>query len=496
MKNLQLLSMRSAGVLLPVSSLPSPYGIGTFGKDAYMWVDFLRKAKQRFWQILPLGPTGFGDSPYQSFSAFAGNPYYIDLEILCKDGLLYYSEIQQYKWGSLAEKIDYGLLFQHRESILRKAFSRFNGESLLEEFKKSNADWLDDYALYMTIKSTLSFKPWLEWDKDIALRNTSTLEKIKREAKSEIDYHCFVQYQFFKQWTALRQYANRNGIYIIGDIPIYVALDSADVWGHASLFQLGSNMFPIEVSGCPPDAFTPDGQLWGNPLYNWELMHKTDYSWWVQRTRANFRLYDVLRIDHFRGIESYYAIPWGSITAHSGYWRDGPRMNFVRAIQKNIPGAQIIVEDLGFPTDGVQKLVRESGFPGMKVLPFAFRPENLSCDPRNYSFNNVVYTGTHDSDTVLGWARDPSSEDVDLMMEYVGVHNKDDLPLALINLAMSTNCAVSIIPIQDWLGLGSEGRINTPATTGGNNWCWRVRRDDITAQLNRRMKRITELYDR
>lgn len=482
---------------MPVSSLPSPYGIGAFGKEARAWVNFLQSAGQQYWQVLPLGPTSFGDSPYQSFSAFAGNPYFIDLDTLCEEGLLLKPEYAGIHWGRSAAKVDYNTVYQNREAVLRKAFARFTGGPALEAFQKENSHWLENYALYMAVKATQGNRSWIEWEQDARLRKKEALQKYTQELAEDIRYHIFVQYQFFKQWNALRAYANQKGVEIIGDIPIYVSLDSADVWENRQLFQLDAEALPIEVSGCPPDSFSQDGQLWGNPLYNWGLMEQDGFAWWVARMQANFKLYDVLRIDHFRGLESYYAIPYGATTARSGRWRAGPGMGFVNAVREKVPEARIIAEDLGFLTDGVRKLLKDSGYPGMKVLQFAFDTREAGdYSPYNYGTNNIVFTGTHDNDTVRGWARNAAAGDIRHAMEYVNTHFKWQLPGALIRLALQSRAALAVVPLQDWLGLGSKARINTPATIGGGNWRWRMRARALKPGLARRMLALAKLYGR
>ncbi|MFR5902397.1 MAG: 4-alpha-glucanotransferase, partial [Neglectibacter timonensis] len=389
---------RAAGVLLPVSSLPSKYGIGTFGKAAYKWVDFLAEAGQKYWQVLPLGPTSYGDSPYQSFSAFAGNPYFVDLEFLCEQGLLKKGRCKKVKWGESKTQVDYGTIYEHREKVLRKAFSNFTDKKALEKFRKKNAGWVEDYALYMAVKAQMGLRAWNEWEEDIRMRRPEALKKWKAKCAEDIEYHIFVQYLFFEQWTKLKKYANEKGISIIGDAPIYVAMDSADVWANPGLFQLDENNVPTEVAGCPPDAFSEDGQLWGNPLYRWDEMEKDGFQWWIKRLKANLTLVDVLRIDHFRGLESYYAIPYGDETARNGRWRQGPGMAFVGAVNKALGNANIIAEDLGYLTPAVKRLLKSSGYPGMKVLEFAFDSrEESDYMPHNYQNHCVVYTGTHDN---------------------------------------------------------------------------------------------------
>lgn len=488
---------RAAGILLPVSSLPSKYGIGTFGKEAYRWVDMLQKAKQKYWQVLPLGPTSYGDSPYQSFSAFAGNPYFIDLELLCKQGLLEKEECKAVDWGKEKNKVSYEALSENREKLLRKAFSNFTDFSALEKFRKKNKEWVEDYALYMAVKVEMKLRPWNEWDEDIKMRTPEALEKWKVKCAEDVDYYIFAQYLFFEQWTKLKNYANEKGVLIIGDAPIYVAMDSADVWAAPQLFQLDEKNVPIEVAGCPPDAFSEDGQLWGNPLYRWDIMAKNGFQWWMKRLKANLSMVDVLRIDHFRGLESYYAIPYGDTTARNGRWKKGPGMAFIKAIHEKLGDAQIIAEDLGYLTPAVKRLLKGSGFPGMKVLEFAFDSrEESDYMPHNYQNNCVVYTGTHDNDTVRGWFTSASPADVKVARRYLGLKNDKDGNWAFIRAAMSSVADLAVVPLQDYLDLGSEARINIPSTLGGNNWRWRLTKGQCTPKLMKKIGKMMKLYGR
>ncbi|MCL2111241.1 MAG: 4-alpha-glucanotransferase [Clostridiales bacterium] len=492
---------RSAGILLPVSSLPSPYGIGTFGTSAREWIDFLHEAKQSYWQILPLSPTGFGDSPYQGLSAFAGNPYFIDLDILCEDGLLERADFEDIKWGVSDCEVNYSIVYNNRECVLRKAFSRFEDEAALGGFVADN-HWFAEYGLFMALKKVQGQRSWLEWDEPLRLRQADALLLAQEEFKDDIRYHAFVQYMFHKQWRALRDYANAKGIGIIGDAPIYVSLDSADVWANHELFQLDGNAVPIEVSGCPPDGFSETGQVWGNPLYDWDFVAKTGYEWWLKRVKSDFDFFDVLRIDHFRGLESYYAVPYGASDASGGRWKPGPGIGFIDAIKQAMPDARIIAEDLGFLTDDVHKLLVASGYPGMKLIQFAFDSRADDNDsPDTYEENLVVYTGTHDNETLKGWCKDAPKDSVKSAMKYLGVRwRKSLLPLKMTELAMGCKANLVIIPMQDWLGLGNEARINTPSTTGGNNWRWRLggkwledarrsRIDEIIADITEASKR-------
>ena len=487
---------RSAGVLLHVSSLHSPYGIGSFGKAARQWVDFLHEAGQSYWQILPLGQTGYGDSPYQCFSAFAGNPFFIDLDTLREEGLLDRSDLDGVKWAGSAKRVDYDRLHQHRETVLRQAFSRFRDEGALDSFIRDN-QWFARYGLFIAIKAAQGQRSWLEWDGPLRRRDPEALELAQRELERDIRYHAFVQYQFHRQLQALRTYAGGKGIRIIGDIPIYVSLDSADVWANPELFQLDENAVPIEVSGCPPDYFSRDGQLWGNPLYNWDALKDDGYQWWIDRLKNCFRLHDVLRIDHFRGFESYYAIPYGDDTARYGRWKPGPGMDFIGAIQRELPEAGIIAEDLGFITDAVRDLLAGSGYPGMKLLEFAFDSREADNHfPYLYGANTVVYTGTHDNDTIKGWSQSAPQSSVRLAMEYIGIRRKGQLPYGMIRLAMQSAADLAIIPMQDWLRLGGEARMNTPASLGGSNWRWRMGENALSGRLADTIARMTSLYGR
>jgi len=496
MKKSKFWAKRSAGILLPVSCLPSKYGIGSFGSAARKWVDFLYDAGQSYWQILPLSPTGYGDSPYQSFSAYAGNPYFIELDDLCERGLLDKSDYAAIKWSTSETRVDYARLYRYRELVLRKAFSRFDDNAALDDFIKRN-EWMRDYALYMVIKASQGNRPWSQWDGPLRLREQDVIDKIKNEQAEDIRYHAFVQYQFDRQWKSLRTYAKEKGIKIIGDIPIYVSMDSADVWADPGMFQLDENYTPVEVSGCPPDSFSKDGQLWGNPLYDWEKMSETGYLWWIKRLRKNFELYDVVRLDHFRGLESYFAIPFGDKTAKRGVWKPGPGKGFIDAVRSDIKDAKIIAEDLGYLTDEVYKLLKYSKYPGMKLIQYAFDDREAGDYlPHNYKVNSIVYPGTHDNDTLKSWVRTAPKICVRDAMSYTGVRYKKDLPNAMIRLTLQSVSSLAVIPMQDWLGLDGNARMNTPSTVGGNNWCWRMRKESINKKLAERIANITSLFGR
>lgn len=488
---------RASGVLMPVFSLPSKYGIGCFSKEAYKFVDQLKKAWQSYWQILPLGPTGYGDSPYQSFSTYAGNPYFIDLKTLVKEGLLTKKECKEVRCKE-QKKIDYEKIYQNRFKILKKAYRRFQKNDKYEKFLEENAFWLEDYCMYMAIKDAHEGKSWSEWEELLKKREKTALEKVKEELEDEIGFYQFQQYEFDRQWKKLHTYAKEQGIQIIGDIPIYVAFDSADAWAAPELFQFDEENNPIRVAGCPPDAFAKTGQLWGNPLYNWEYHQKTGYAWWIQRIRYCFQRYDVVRIDHFRGFDEYYAIPYGESTAENGTWMPGPGMKLFQAIEKELGRPEIIAEDLGFLTESVLQMLKESGFPGMKVLQFAFDPSGESVYlPHRYSENCVVYTGTHDNDTTRGWYRTLDKESRDFAKEYMGVSRLDDDTLTwdFMRLAMGSAAQLCVTPIQDILGIDGSGRINMPSTLGGN-WTWQMEKGAFDKKIVHKLYRMTQLYGR
>lgn len=488
--------MRESGILMHISSLPSPHGIGTMGEEAYKFVDFLKEAGQKNWQVLPLGPTSYGDSPYQSFSVFAGNPYFIDLDLLKEQGLLRQDEIDTCDFGSEEERVDYENLFQNRASLLKKAFSRFEPNSAYQSFVVDNAFWLEDYALFLTVKECYCHCSWLEWGEGIRLRKPWAVAMYRDLFAEQIAFQKFVQFLFFSQWSALKAYANQNGVRIIGDMPIYVALDSADVWGNSRMFQLDQDNRPLRVAGCPPDGFSPTGQLWGNPLYNWEAIRRDGYGWWVRRVRAASKLYDVTRIDHFRGFESYYAIPFGDETAEHGEWFQGPGYALFETIKQELGEISIIAEDLGFLTPEVHTLLEQCGYPGMKVLQFAFNPwDDNDYLPHNFVPNCVAYTGTHDNDTTLGWTESTPPEEVEYAAKYLHIYDRASYPWAFLRAVWGSVAQLAIAPMQDFLALGSEARMNTPSVLGGN-WQWRMKRGAISPELTRSIRELTEIYRR
>ena len=490
--------MRASGILLPVSSIPSAYGIGTFSKEAYEFVDFLKRAGQAYWQILPLGPTGYGDSPYQSFSTFAGNPYYIDLEELIEAGFITKEQCENCDWGGSEAYVDYEKIYLSRFKILKEAFknSKIENNSEFKDFVKENDFWLTDYALYMAVKDHFGGKSWAEWDEDIRLREGSALDKYRKLLEEEILFYEFQQYLFSDQWTRLKAYANENGVRIIGDIPIYVAFDSADAWANPELFQFDENSMPTGVAGCPPDSFSATGQLWGNPLYRWDYHKETGYAWWMQRISYCYKLYDVVRIDHFRGFDEYYNIPFGDPTAEFGKWEKGPGYDLFKVMKEKIGNKPVIAEDLGFLTPSVIKLVKKTGYPGMKILQFAFDSrEESDYLPHNYLANSVVYTGTHDNDTMMGWYQTVNRRDRSFSRKYLNIRSNKDMVWNFIRAAVASVSDTAIIPIQDYLGLGSEARINIPSTLG-NNWKWRLVKGQIDGELADKIYKMCKLYGR
>ena len=421
---------RSSGILMPIFSLPSPYGIGTLGKAAYDFADFLAEAGQHYWQMLPLGPTSYGDSPYQSFSTFAGNPYFIDPDLLVEDGLLTKQEVKAYRWGSDPRHVDYGKLYENRLDLLKKAAERgwMRDSGAVAGFTEKNASWLPDYALFMALKRHFGMKPWQEWpDEAVRLHDPAALARYRELLREDVELFTYIQFLFFRQWTALKSYINSLGIGIIGDLPIYVAMDSADVWAERSMFRLDSRGVPTEVAGVPPDYFSKDGQLWGNPLYDYDAMKRDGFGWWIRRIDGAGKLYDVIRIDHFRGFESYWAVPYGETTAKNGRWVKGPGMALVGVLTGWFPQLEFIAEDLGYPTPEVAQLLRDSGLPGMKVLEFAFDSRDTSSYlPHSYGENCICYTGTHDNSPLALWRQEADPADIAFAKEYLGLLHKSD----------------------------------------------------------------------
>ncbi len=492
--------MRASGILMHISSLPSDYGIGTLGKEAYNFVNFLCEAKQTYWQILPICPTSYGDSPYQSFSTHAGNPYFIDLDILCGDGLLEKSEFCDIKWDFEKNKVDYENLYNKRFNVLKKAFERFKKTDLTDfnRFLAEQERWISNYGLFMSIKTQFDGKSWLEWDDGLKKRDPHSLWLFRQSHEDEVMFWEFLQYKFFEQWFKLKEYANDKGIKIIGDIPIYVAPDSADVWVYTDLFDLDDDLNPKTVAGCPPDAFSETGQLWGNPVYNWQRHKATDYNWWVDRLGASMRFFDIVRIDHFRGFDEYYAIPAQDKTAENGEWKQAPGTEFFDFLKNKFDTLPIIAEDLGFLTPSVHEMLDRTGFPGMKVLEFAFDPDEPSTYlPHNFDKNCVAYAGTHDNDTIVGWKNSLDKRTLDYCKKYLRITTDNDKDFAweFIAALSASNADTVIVQMQDYLTLDSSARMNTPSVPYGN-WRWRASKNAFTKKLAARIADITELYVR
>lgn len=490
---------RGAGILMPVSSLPSPYGIGTLGASAYEFVDNLKKAGQSYWQVLPVGPTSFGDSPYQSFSAFAGNPYFIDLDILKEEELLLQEEIDAYDWGGDAETVDYAVLYQNRFPLLHKAYERSAHQNRRDfaKFEKKTAYWLDDYCFYMALKFYFKGQEWSLWEEGLRFRKKETVKKYEELLNEEIGFWKFCQYQFFKQWNKLKKYANDKGIYIIGDIPLYVALDSADVWTHPDLFELDERRRPIHIAGVPPDCFSADGQRWGNPLYRWKRMRGDNYHWWYERMKANAALYDVIRIDHFIGIVHYWSIPVSCPTAATGEWIKGPGKKLTKVIRKATKGSDIIAEDLGIVSPAVRKLINKTGWPGMKILEFAFDGDaDNEYLPHHYRDTNcLVYGGTHDNQTLMGYYKNKSEKELKFLMDYLHIKRIEQIPKAMLRAAYGSVAETVIFQMQDILELDDTARMNEPSTVG-TNWRWRMKRDAFGKKEVKRLKKYCKIYGR
>ena len=482
-----------------ISSLPSKYGIGNLGAEAYAFVDFLKKAKQTYWQILPICPPGYGDSPYQAFSTFAGNPYFIDPDGLIEKGWLTREEVQAVDWGTCEAHVDFKTMYDCRAELLHTAFCRFRHDvpSDFAAYVEEEAWWLHEYALFMAVKSHFGDGPWTSWPLDIRLHQSEAMERYRAMLKDDIEYQYFVQYLFSRQWNALRAYAREQGIRIIGDVPIYVPLDSADVWANPENFQLTRTRRPRCVAGCPPDGFSKNGQYWGNPIYDWDKMERDGYDWWLKRIGAAGRAFDVVRIDHFRGLSSYWSIPAGNRTARCGRWIEGPGMKLIRAIKQTYPQIDFIAEDLGFLTPEVRQLVDESGFPGMKVLEFAFDPrEPSNYLPHNYTNNCICYTGTHDNETLYQWVAAVSPESERYAREYLGIDAEDDLAQAIIRAGMESKADLFVAQMQDHLHLGAEARMNEPGTLKVENWRWRATREQLTDALAGQIAELTQAAGR
>lgn len=490
---------RSSGILLPISALPSKYGIGTLGRAAREFVDFLAQAGQRWWQVLPVGPISYGDSPYQSFSTFAGNPYYVDLEQLIQEGLLTRQEVEACDWGGDPEQTDYGKIYASRFQVLQKAARRglVRDARAVEQFQQKNAAWLPDYALFMALKRRFDMKPWWQWpEEDIRLHRPEACRRWRQTLKEDVELFEYIQFLFFQQWNALRAYAAAHQVGIIGDLPIYVAMDSVDVWAEPQWFLLDEHNVPTEVAGVPPDDFNQEGQLWGNPLYRWDLMEQDGFGWWLRRVDGAFRLYDALRLDHFRGFESYWAVPYGSTDARKGRWVEGPGLSFIQVLRSWFQGKGFIAEDLGYLTDSVRQLLEGSGFPGMKVLEFAFDSKEPSeYLPHRYPRRCVCYTGTHDNATLTQWLETAPPATLDRARRYLGLNPQEGEAWGMLRGGMGSVADLFVAQLQDYLGLGAQARFNAPGTSAGN-WRWRLAPDALTRELAQRILELTRRYGR
>lgn len=490
--------MRSSGILMHITSLPSPYGIGTMGKAARDFADFLHRAGQHYWQILPIGPTGFGNSPYQSCSTHAGNPLLIDLDLLKEDGLLLSSELEAIPWEGHTERVDYEFQSAVRIPLLRKAFLRGRDryEREVNDFRRENP-WADDYALYMAVKTSRNGEDWSCWPEELRLRRRGAAESYATVLAEEMNFHIFLQFLFDRQWNALREYVHSLQIEIIGDLPIYVPYDSCDVWANPELFQLEENGTPTAVAGCPPDYFSEDGQLWGNPLYDWEKMRADGYGWWIRRIASAAKRFDVIRIDHFRGLESYWAVPYGEKTARNGKWVKGPDHDFINTLHRTFPNLHLIAEDLGLLTPEVVRLQRDSGYPGMKVLEFAFVPDVPSSYlPHNHEKNCICYSGTHDNETLAQWISSLDERTADYVAEYLGLRSREDCHWGVLRSGMASVADTFIAQMQDYLELGADARMNTPGTVGTENWSWRLNPALLTDSLAEKLARMVRMYER
>ncbi len=489
--------MRASGILMHISSLPSNYGIGTLGQEAYNFVDFLKKSGQTYWQILPICPTGFGDSPYQTFSSYAGNPYFIDLDFLIDEGLLKKEECSSIKWSNYSTSVDYKRMYDNRFDVLKKAYKRFlkSVPEDFEEFCKCESYWLCDYALFMAIKNQTG-EIWSKWDNGLKFRDEKAIKDFESKNVDDVMFYKVIQYLFFSQWHKLKEYANKNGIQIIGDIPIYVASDSVDVWVNPELFLLNEDNEPTYVSGCPPDSFSKDGQLWGNPIYDWNKMKEDDYAWWIKRLKYVSEIYDITRIDHFRGFDSYYTIDANAKTARKGDWVKGPGIEFFNSVKKELGSLNIIAEDLGFLTPSVHRLLKRTGFPGMKVLQFAFDSrEDSDYLPHNYPKNTVVYTGTHDNDTIMGWMKTAKKQDVKFAIDYLRLNQEEGYNWGMMKGAWASVADTVIVTMQDLQGLDSKARMNIPSTVG-DNWKWRAAKGSISNTLAKKINKCMKIYKR
>lgn len=528
---------RNAGILMAISSLPSPYGIGTLGKDAYEFVDFVRDSNHKYWQVLPVGPTTYGDSPYQPYSAFAGNPHFVDLDMLIEEGLLLKSEVIAVDWGDgiipveVSEDdavnnrypvnhdgylgddryVSYEKMYNERFNVLRKAYERFKGKCVsakltldkglplykrFDNFVKDNAYWLKDYAMFMSLKEYFNQKAWGEWDRDIKFREPEAMQRYEDELSDDIGFWNFIQYEFYTQWGKLKAYANSNGIEIIGDIPIYMGYDSVDVWANQAEFQLDENLTPVKVAGVPPDAFSDMGQKWGNPLYDWAKMENSDFGWWRMRMANSARLYDIIRIDHFLGIIKYYTIPYEMPDARQGSYEQGPGQKLLDAINESIGDKKIIAEDLGVCMPEVDQILKDNNYPGMKVLEFAFGGDRKNPHlPYNYTNNCVCYGGTHDNETLLGFFNDRNDGELGYAFDYLDTRDKYRMVDMVFRAAYSSVAVLTIFAVQDILKLDNSARMNFPSSFG-NNWKWRMQKGQLNWDHLNAMRYLASVFDR
>lgn len=492
--------MRKSGILMPVFSLPGPYGIGTLGAQAYKFVDFLKSAGQKCWQVLPVGQTGYGNSPYQTISAFGGSCYLIDLDLLVEEELLEKKEIEAVKWNISDSKVDFGILYSYRMKILKSAFERFDeADKDYLEFLQEEKFWVDDLALFMALKDYFGGIPFTQWPMDVKKREEKTMDRYRELLAEDIRLHCFIQYIFYKQWKDFKTYANENGIEIIGDIPIYVPADSVDVWANSQYFQLDEKLVPKSVAGVPPDYFSEDGQLWGNPLYDWDSLKEDGYSWWMDRLKNAFKLFDIVRIDHFRGIESYWSVKNGEKTAKGGKWCKGPGRDFISKLHEEFADKSFIAEDLGLLTEEVKELLKFSKYPGMKILEFAFDGDEPSDYlPHRYDRNCICYTGTHDNETLMGWIKTSPEKRLTYIKDYFGItgESESDILWSVIRGGMRSHADLFIAQMQDYIEVGNEARINKPGISDGSNWCWRMEDGMLTDALAEKIYEITKMYER
>ena len=497
---------RNAGILLPIFSLPSRHGIGCFDQAAYDFVDYLVEAGQTYWQILPLSPTNFGksdNSPYQSYSAFAGNPYFISLDSLVEEGVLTAEEVEQADFGKRTGIINYKKLHENRYAILRKAYERSNiqDDTTYQEFLNNNGWWLNDYALFVSLLDHFEDKPWSEWPEDIRMHWGFAVDHYNQELYYEVEFQKYMQFKFTQQWAKLKAYANSRNIQIIGDIPIYVAVNSTDVWAHPELFQLDENRVPTAIAGCPPDNFSADGQVWGTTLYNWDYHRNTGFDWWCSRMWRMFQMYDVVRIDHFRAFDEYFSIPYGSDSAADGHWEPGPGVDLFSTLNWRHGYQPVIAEDLGFMTETVRQLVRDTGFPNMKVFQFGFDAGDVGFANdylvHNYPENCVAYTGTHDNETIMGWYKGLDADMRSIVRDYICDHHtpEKELHMSFVSMVLRSAAKMSIIPIQDYLGMDNRGRVNVPSCDKGN-WRWRLTKNQLTAGLKQDILAATRRYGR